>query len=588
MSRFSWYSDTNESMTEGAANTIKNILKDTTGTDAEKIIDEFKNKTKDPDNKGTDNENKRTKDLNHRIDQRKDVIDEEIKKTTDVVDKIDSFFKGQRVDGRTIIGRTKNSVLQFPVYISQSMRVNEATIIAGLFDRTYASYVQSMLSMNPIISADEVNDMKFLKGFHSNLRESAELEVSDIYETNDEVSKILKESAFYEEDVTPTCTVRFSRVPATLYPNLIAENTRLMNTPLYGLSYLNETTITDKETTDTAKGTILSQKDIEDIVMNELDFSSKEREALKSEGDSDEKKAAKDKLDKGIDEWRKEVKQNKDNKYKPNEGKYWYKQGQYYRKDVNKSIKTKTTTKPNINNDRIKGPDAPMLMKDTDIKKINALLPYTINASFIIKDNNGNLARDVHFIIGVKAVMHLIRVQDLKDELRELVTGKIKNLQKVRYKTGEITFWDYIFNRKQIRADAAKNLNSNKRWINNLKRLSEFRTTNASFLKAPISKLTNGSVPIPNATLILTQTDVTLLSNETGIDLTNTSNAKRLARSLFLIAFAIVDPSAGSMRVLFPDQSDAWDVQSLASIDAELAKTDNSQIMKELNKMVNR
>ena len=575
MSRFSWYSDTNESMTEDvkdtfnkAKDTINDVLKDTTGTDAKEIIKQFNSK---------DN-----------IENRKKKVDEEINKTTDVTDKIDSFFKGQRVDSRTIIGRTKNSVLQFPVYISQSMRVNEATIIAGLFDRTYASYVQSMLSMNPIISADEVNDMKFLKGFHSNLRESAELEVSDIYETTDEVSKILKESAFYEEDVTPTCTVRFSRVPATLYPNLIAENTRLMNTPLYGLSYLNEaeTTITDKETTDTAKGTILSQKDIEDIVMNTLNMSSEEREALKSEGDTDEKKAAKDKLDKGIDEWRKDVKQNKDNKYKPNEGKYWYKQGQYYRKDVNKTIKTakKTTTKPAM----VKGPDAPMLMKDTDIKKINALLPYTINASFIIKDNNGNLARDVHFIIGVKAVMHLIRVQDLKDELRELVTGKIKNLQKVRYKTGEITFWDYIFNRKQIRADAAKNLNSNKRWINNLKRLSEFRTTNASFLKAPISKLTNGSVPIPNATLILTQTDVTLLSNETGIDLTNTSNAKRLARSLFLIAFAIVDPSAGSMRVLFPDQSDAWDVQSLASIDAELAKTDNSQIMKELNKMVNR
>jgi hypothetical protein len=42
------------------------------------------------------------------------------------------------------------------------------------------------------------------------------------------------------------------------------------------------------------------------------------------------------------------------------------------------------------------------------------------------------------------------------------------------------------------------------------------------------------------------------------------------------------------MRILFPDMGDSWDVQSLASVDAELAKTDNSQIMKELNKMVNR
>ena len=146
---------------------------------------------------------------------------------------------------------------------------------------------------------------------------------------------------------------------------------------------------------------------------------------------------------------------------------------------------------------------------------------------------------------------------------------------------------DYLFNTKGIKNDAAKSVNYNKKWLNTLKRLGEWEKTNGSLLKSPANFLAGGNVPIPNGTIVLTQTDVTTMMNQTGIDLSVVSNAKRLARSLFLIAVCIVDSSAGTMRVLFPDSSNDWDVQSLASIDAELSKTDNSQLMRELNRMVN-
>ena len=35
-------------------------------------------------------------------------------------------------------------------------------------------------------------------------------------------------------------------------------------------------------------------------------------------------------------------------------------------------------------------------------------------------------------------------------------------------------------------------------------------------------------------------------------------------------------------------RDDDWDVQSIASIDAEVTKTDNSKLMNELNRLVNR
>ena len=218
---------------------------------------------------------------------------------------------------------------------------------------------------------------------------------------------------------------------------------------------------------------------------------------------------------------------------------------------------------------------------------MNAMLPYTIEATFRLRTKSG-IDRDIKYIIGIKTVMHLIRTQDLADDLRELVTGRIKSLQKVRYKTGEISFKDYLFNTKQLKADAAKNINYNKRWINTLKRLSDYDQHYGSFLKGPVQGLAKGDVPVPNGTLILTQPDVTTLTNQTGIDLSQVSNAKRLAKNLFLIAVCIVDSSAGTMRVLFTDSDNDWDVQSLASIDAEVSKTDNSQLMRELNHIVNR
>ena len=169
-------------------------------------------------------------------------------------------------------------------------------------------------------------------------------------------------------------------------------------------------------------------------------------------------------------------------------------------------------------------------MKDSDIKKQNGLLPYTIEAMFMIKTANG-LEREVRYIIGVKTVMHLFRTQDLAEDLKELVMGKVKTLQKVRYKTGEISFKDYFLNLKGLKSDASKHINYNKRWINTLKRLADYRDMNGSVMKGHISAITNGSVPIPNGTLVLSQPDVVNLTNQTGIDLSIVSNAKRLARS---------------------------------------------------------
>lgn len=535
---------------------------------------------------------------------------EGLSKAKDSLGSINKTLKRNTVDTRSIIARARNSVLQFPIYVTQTLRVNEAQIIAKLFERVYTTLVQTVLSHNQILDEEEANNLVFLRNFHSNLKEATDVLTNKYYEPIDDLDQMMYESIFYSQKLTENCTVDFRVVPCT-NNDLILENARLLNDPLTGLIYLKEDSA--KTVEGSSKFVTLSDSDLEDIAAERSNISAEEkRRARASSDDKEYSKEARKKLDDAVKDLKNDIKDsNKNDEYikkfekdledsgkdekeieklvkdekdriqglKKSLKNYSYQGGRYVRTDQqNKTVKKQEETK---------AVDAPKILRDSDIKKINGMLPYTIEATFRIRTTEG-IDRDIKYIIGVKSVMHLIRTQDLVEDLQELVTGNIKTLQKVRYKTGEIKFADYFLNIKGIKSDAAKHINYNKRWINTLKRLSDYSRTNGTLMKKPIEAITGGNVPIPNGTLILAQPDVTMLSNETGIDLSKVSNAKRLARSLFLIGVVIVDSSAGTMRVLFPDSDNDWDVQSLSSIDSELAKTDNSQLMKELSRMVNR
>ena len=524
-------------------------------------------------------------------DKLKTINDEGIDKAQKSLGSIDRTLKKHTVDTRSIIARARNSVVQFPMYVTQTLRVNEAQVIAKLFERVYTTLVQTVLSHNQILDEEEANNLVFLKNFHTNLKEAADALVNEYYKPIDELDTMMYESIFYSQQLTENCKVEFRVVPCN-NQDLILENTRLMNEPLAGFMYLREAS----EITNSGKSEfkVLSDSDLEDIAANRSDISAEEkRKARVKSDDAEYSKEAREKLDKAVEELKKDIKDlNKDpdslsddekkrlERNKKELSKYQYSGGRFVRNEQS----TTKTDKKEINT---KSVDAPKLLRDSDIKKINGMLPYTIEATFRLR-TKGGIDRDIKYIIGIKTVMHLIRTQDLVDDLQELVTGNIKSLQKVRYKTGEIKFLDYLFNLKAIKSDAAKHINYNKRWINTLKRLSDYTKMNGTLMKEPIKAITGGNVPIPNGTLILAQPDVTMLTNQTGIDLSKVSNAKRLAKSLFLIGIVIVDSSAGTMRVLFPDSDTDWDVQSLAAIDSELSKTDNSQLMRELNRMVNR
>lgn len=545
---------------------IKDILK-AGNIDADKVKEDWKNASADPKTA---------------IHKKADIVNDTLEKGNKTVGGVNNYLnKHAKVNNASIIARAKNSVLQFPVYITPSIPTNAAHTVGKMFERVYTTFVQTVLSQNQIIDEEDAANLVFLKQFHTNIKESAEVIINKYYEAIDDMDQMMCESIFHTERINENCFIEFRVVP-TDEKLLITENTRLMNEPLAGFFYLKEAKDANSKVTDT------NIKSVETVgAKEEKVYTPEELEkianaaGLKINGGAHDGEADVDALTKKIREGK--IEYPAGNKIKARKGRdgNW----EYYSSKVDgKTITTTTQTGEKRFRDSV---EAPKLLKDSDIKKMNGLLPYTIEATFRLRTKEG-LDRDVKYLIGIKTVMHLISVKDLSEDLREIVTGNIKSLQKVRYTTGEIGFKDYYFNIKGLKADAAKHINYDKRWLNTLKRLGEYDKMNGTLLKKGIQAITGGHVPIPNGTMVLAQGDVTKLVNETGIDLSLVSNVKRLAKALFLIGVVIIDATAGTMRVIFPDSDSSWDVQSLSSIDAELSKTDNSQLMKELNRMVNK
>lgn len=533
-----------------------------------------------------------------------------------------------RVNNKSIVARAKKSIFNFPIFISQSIRINEAHIISKMFERVYATFAQTVIAQNQRISEDEFNDLEFLKKIHTNLdRDLAES--TDIpagyniyYKPIDFTDECLHDSLYKKIKLTENVSVIFKGIdPRGRHYDLAAMHQRLINEPLKGFSYLSEDVAhTGSRSTERKSIDHLGKNDQIEAIKKGMG-----RHTYEKFKGADEVS----RTDSGLNE---DLRSMGDNTYIGSSGNIYYKtsDNKYTKKlenlnseqlnDVLSSMDDAKLLPNNISKDRngkwirnktleatkdvsYQDPQfsgkfsnlsadygsAPKLLRDSDIKKINGMLPYTIEAKIMVKNFKG-LAGDsgISIVIGVKSVLHIIQPKDLGDDIKDIILGNIKKIQKVRYTTGEITFKDYLFGMTGAKKAAAQTYKGKKKWLSVLKRLGDYSKMYSSALKDPVMALNKGDVPIPNATMVLTSLDVENIKSNSGVDLNKVSVVRILAKQLFLICFVIVDSSAGKMKVLYPESDTDWDVQSLASVEADLAKTDNSELVKELNRVVNR
>ena len=471
-------------------------------------------------------------------------------------------MKDEVIKGTSIIAKTKNSILQFPVYITNSgIRANEAHLFAKLLERVYASYVQNVLSLNKIQSEEDLKNLKFIDKIHTNIKEST-IYHNAFYEPIDEFDRILKEGTTNTIHVG-NIQIHFEGTRLTPWQNrnLIMESIRLSNEPLAGF-YFEDKKPASSKVEDTTE-----EKEIPDTVLTD-EMLNRLKGTLTVDELKDRIKAAPRGMHTKLG--------NKDVEI-------------FYRtnKDGEEEFfipRRKQVTRTSIieRKDRDKTIAAAEILRDSDIKKINGMLPYGIKCTFRV---SGELnAADVEFLIGVKTIMHLVDIKDLKNDLHNILEGNMKKLRKIKYKTGEIGFLDYWFNISDIKRDAAKRLNVNTRWISTLKKLANYNKASGGMFKS-LAEVMNSNLPIPNASLIISKMEIDDIKDSIGIDLGNVDTANKLMNQLFLICFMVVDHSAGTMRVLLNGDKE-WDTQAIGQIDADLSKIDNSAALKDLGKML--
>lgn len=491
------------------------------------------------------------------------------------IKEIDKQVKKLKINNKSIIKRTKESIFYFPVYISSSIRINEAHVVAKLYERVYADFVQNVISQpdNQFVDYSELEDMRFLKKFHVNA-ESAQQTYDAVASGRKFVRDVLgKPLSFTEETINRSCyhahkindrvMVEFMCIaPSGKTYDMIAEHERMMQEPLSGFSFLQEAN--NPSTVVTAnKNVHYRQAAPADQNANVTFYDANGKEVNKRDIDFNNRTAAN-----YVDNYR-----------------VLDVTGNQTTADIGPAEFQK------VGNRYQQAGRAAQLLKDTDCKKINGMLPYSIIATFKVKNTPGvSWTRDVIEVqIGIKTVLHIINPKDLIDEVKPIIMGGQKSLQKVRYKTGEIKFKDYFFGLTDLKKGAAQLYSKSKRWLGSLKRLGEFGKMYKSALKDPVNAVTKDKgIPIPNATLVLSALDVDNIKLGCGIDLMNLKYVNKLAKQLFLITFVIVDSSSGVIRSVYPNEQDDWDNMSIASIEDLVSKSSNADFMKELKRTVNR
>ena len=243
-----------------------------------------------------------------------------------------------------------------------------------------------------------------------------------------------------------------------------------------------------------------------------------------------------------------------------------------------------------MNDARVK---TPQFLDETKIQKLNTMKPLMMSVDLNVVDKNGSLSRPVSYVVGVKCHIRLIDSDILPEVAAYPVKEMNKNLRKVKWRAGELKFGrDILWKKTAKKQTAADSRDPKRKWYRRLYELAHMSgdgTAAASVKngKSPWAnwwqdKLTGGNNKdvghglIPNATIVMSKSDIDNIKREKGIDLLNGKKAAKFCKELFLIGLIVIDNDAESVKVMLPDLHDDYEVQSIAAINKQLATLDTA------------
>ena len=408
-----------------------------------------------------------------------------------------SYLKNKKYS--SISKMASEGILQFPVLVTDSLDIETLQMITKALERNYTTFVQVVLSMNPIMNLkNEKNIGDYLRKFHQN--SDIKTDVNDLHN----ISVDLEESfnCLLSDD---NKNVMITFIHEGIDRNLILKNKELLRS------------VYDDIVTECLNNKFIPRSNYTYNFINEASTR----------------------------------KYNKNN-----------------------SIKSYKTNNPVSNSKEV---GLPKMLLDNDVKKSNELIPTTLNVKLKIVNKDESDLGFINYIIGVKAVMHPIKSNDMIENLIRGSKNNNKFFDFIRWTTGEISFLkDLILNLNEIKGDVNLRSKGSSQWWLTLKR------------RKALSKMKNlitSKQILPNTTIVVSADEIEKIKSENGFDLMNESVVNKLMKTYFLLGFVVVDNSSQLAHFLFDGQQS---FQTITFKSLERENINKSAEFKEMLKLVNR
>lgn len=217
------------------------------------------------------------------------------------------------------------------------------------------------------------------------------------------------------------------------------------------------------------------------------------------------------------------------------------------------------------------------ILRDNDVKKSNELVPTTMHIRVIIVNDAEEAVDTVDFIVGVKAVMHPIKSEEMIENVYNGCRQNGPFFNFIRWTTGEISFMkDLILRVNETKLDVYNRSAGASHWWMALKRRKNMaRLRNKVFLPGGL---------LPNTSIVMTMEEVDYIKTRYGYNLMDERVVDKVMNEYFLLSFVIVDMAGEIAHFMFDGQTS---YQS-TTFDGLRRETSNQNNINEVIKMANR
>ena len=419
-----------------------------------------------------------------------------------------------QMNRKSIIRGANDATFQFPILITDTIPIDMANTFARTMDRVYASFTQTWISLHPFMDISlDPTPISYLRKLHQNMS----IESVNIHEDEGELLDRDIKEAYAGETL---CYMNKNKDFGIVFSGTNKASKEMLKSHRHYLtehmSGFDFTSIIGNP----ENGGMTPMTEAESDGTNELDLTSA---FIDSRMNQIEKKERETRMS-----------QTKDNALTPK-------------------------------------------LMDRDVKKSNDMVPFGIQVRLIAKNEKNEFVQYIDFVLGVKAVLHPVRSDDMINNIQRVMQNKSIFFKFLRWTTGEISLVkNILFDIDEIKLDAKNRQAGKSPWFGALRRLKNKKIGFRNF-----------TVPhkiIPNATIVISSVEADYLESACAVYVRNPKIAKRIMNGLFLVAFVIIDDTSGTIDILY-DGSDSFQTYALETLERENSMASN-KLGREIGRMI--